>query len=48
MLNVDSYSGYMNEIRADGQELNHLISGSWEAGKGKYFAAAVSYGIFIE
>ena len=42
MLNVDSHSEYMNEIRADSQELNHLISGSWEAGKDKHFVAAVS------
>ena len=47
MLNVKSYPEYMNETRADSQELNHLISCSWEAGKDKHFVAAVYYGICI-
>ena len=48
MLNVESYSEYMNEIRADDQELNQLISGSWEAVKDKYFIAAVSARSFVD
>jgi hypothetical protein len=48
MLNVESYSEYMNEIRADDQELNLLISGSWEAVKDKYFVAAVSARSFMD
>ena len=48
MLNAEAYSEYMHQVRADENELNQLISSSWNAVSDKYFIAAASARSFVD
>ena len=48
MMNAKAYADYMHDVRADDQDLNKLISRSWDAIQDRYFYAAVSARAFVD
>ena len=48
MMNAEAYASYMHDARADDQDLNKLISRSWDAVQDRYFIAAVSARAFVD